>query len=547
VVTSLWLVMTAWAVPSADLRIDPPQMVEGQTGTVTVSVRGADPTGVPRITAPAGVDVQYVGQSQAMSVIQGKAERHLEFQFQIGVHQQGSFTIGPAVIPIAAGQTLTSDVEALRVGAAPVIAATQGQFTVHTTFTPTRAWQGQVVLFHYGWQARAPVVSTDWFGLPSDGVVLVRDSSPMHKGYALDDPGGSGTVWFDDTVAALTTMKPGTLHWDAPIARLEVSTGKSPRGFGLFRRTEQHPVRGDALDLEILPLPAPPADFSGLVGDFVFEARVDAAKAQVGASLAWTLELVGDGPTDTFKPSATPELVGARLYEAAPEARGALNDSGWKGFLTLKRTVVPTREGMLQLPETRVVVFSTSKGEYVTLSAPARQLLVQPGEHGEVELTSFGTSDGEASAPAEDPNALRPAWTSGPGTVLPWAAVMPFALGLASLPSLLPLLSAAGAAWFARREQARAVRPPRGADLLAALPTDPAERLTALDGAIRLAWQGVPKPEDGGAALPEDLAAELNDLVAVLDVVRFAGRAAPPDLEPRVTALVAALDARRPA
>lgn len=544
-VTPLWLAIAAWAAPSADLSLDPAQMVEGQTGTLTVAVRGVDATGVPRITAPEGVDVQYVGQSRMMVSIQGKGERHMEFQYQIGVHKRGTFSIGPAIVPTASGQNLTSDTEQLSVGSAPVVAATQGQFTVHTTFTPTRAWQGQVVLFHYGWQARAPVVSTDWFGLPSDGVVLVRDSSPMHKGYALDDPGGTGTVWFDDTVAALTTMQPGTLHWDAPIARLEVSTGQSPRGFGLFHRTEQHPVRGDALDLEILPLPAPPADFSGLVGDFVLEARVDEAKARVGASLAWTLELVGDGATDAFKPMPTPELVGARLYEAAPEARGALNDSTWKGFLTLKRTVVPTREGMLQLPETKVVVFSPAKGEYVTLTAPARQLLVQPGEHGEVALTSFGTPDGEEPAPAEDPNALRPAWTSGPGAALPWAAVMPFVLGLASLPSLLPLLSAAGSAWLARREQARVVRPPQGADLLAALPTDPAERLTALDGAIRLAWSGIPKAEDGAVTLPDDLTAELNAVLAVLDVVRFAGRAAPTDLESRVTALVRALDARR--
>ncbi|NCG21956.1 MAG: hypothetical protein GWP91_23310, partial [Rhodobacterales bacterium] len=99
----------------------------------------------------------------------------------------------------------------------------------------------------------------------------------------------------------------------------------------------------------------------------------------------------------------------------------------------------------------------------------------------------------------------------------------------------------------ARRREAD-LRPPTAVEQLAALPSDPALRLAALDGLLRLALavrEDVPSNElDRAAAianLPEDLAQRTAALVQQLDRARFAD-GPPPSLATDLEQLIRDLE-----
>jgi hypothetical protein len=536
-----------------DLHIATDQLAVGQTTTAEVQVRGAVPGGVPVFAASEGLQTRYVGQSQTMSIVNGRTERFVQFQYQVAALKEGRWTLGPAQVDLGdprggARQGSSNRVE-ITVGPPLKADGPDDRFQVDTSLTPEAVWQGQVVVLRYGWRARAQVVATEWLGLPQEGLVMVRDSQAERKEYAVDDP--SGPIWVDETAVAVLPMQPGARSWDPPVARLDVEVDGPRRGppgllRSMFRQTERLTVAGDAMKIDVRPLPQAPADFSGLVGNFDVSSRLERRRARVGDSITWSIDVSGDGTTESFRAPSPPELDGARVYDEAPQARGALVKGAYLGAVTLHRTIVPTRVGSLELPPFHITVFSTTTGRYEELRVPGQVLEVAAGEAGDAGLTSFGEEPEEA-APEEDPNAPRPprrsAGTSVASSAVWGAASLPFA-GLA----LLPLLGAGVQTLrdrLRRREDAPREAGPE--DLLAALPDAPEDRLRTLDAALRMAVAratGTPAATLDLRHIDLDDAPAVLELAQVLDLARFAGRAPPPDLADRVRALVARLPRR---
>jgi hypothetical protein len=341
----------------------------------------------------------------------------------------------------------------------------------------------------------------------------------------------TGVVAVDESAWPRIATTAGELSWPAPVLQVEVAAEGGRRDlFGmLLRRTERVAVPAAPLSLTVKPRPAPPPDFSGLVGEFTLLSRLAAETAQVGQSVDWLIDLQGDGTVEGFVVPPAPALDGARVYDATPQSNARVQDGAYKAALQWRRTIVPTQEGKLEVPGLRIVYFSPSKGSYETLEAAGRTLRVRPGEAGAVGLTTFGS---EVEAAPVEPDGPRPPHASGVGLRLPWERALPVGLIAAALPGLAAVASVAVAALRRRRARDAAPREATPADLLASLPgaDDPA---AALDAALRLALRD--------RAVPEALQAEVAALSMALDQARFAGRPLPPDAEARTVAIVRAL------
>ena len=103
---------------------------------------------------------------------------------------------------------------------------------------------------------------------------------------------------------------------------------------------------------------------------------------------------------------------------------------------------------------------------------------------------------------------------------------------------------------WARYDARRKKAPPRASRQLRHLPDDPAERLAAMDGVLRLALanragSAVSELDRSAviATLPDDLATRVRALGDALDLARFAGQSA--DFEQELREVVAALEALR--
>lgn len=520
---------------NAELRLDIETFGVGQAIGMSVIVQNGNPRGVPQFESPDALRVTYTGQSTTTSIVNGQVESYVKFRFEIAAQEEGSYTVGPARVQVVDRRGKTYEIETGR-AALQVKPGTKGGNTaaveVTTAFQQSSAWLGEVVLYEYGLRSRREIQGGRWFGHPADGLRPPRDGQRDERKYQVQD--AAGRIYVEEVAEPRVVTEVGPLAWDAPALELDlVAAGESRRGvFRLFQRTERYVVTGSDLNLEVRPLPSPPPGYSGLVGDFSLRSGLERDRVRVGDSVRWTVELIGDGTLEGYALPEPGKIDGAQVYDGATSAHATVKRGAYRAVARFERTIVPTREGTVELPPLQVVVFSPDEGRYKTLASKPVQLTVRPGENGEVDLQSFA-SDPSALVPEVEDNGPRPAWTRGRDTRLPWLEGMPFALALLASPSLVLLGLLAGdslRSWQAARAASEQPREATPSERLALLPTDTEPRLAELDAILRLALArrgGVSVAELDRDAVLGGLDPDLRDRIVLvtqkLDRARFAG------------------------
>lgn len=317
----------------------------------------------------------------------------------------------------------------------------------------------------------------------------------------------------------------------------------------MFQRTERFVISGEPLSLEVKPLPEAPEDFSGLVGEFKLLSKVDRQQVSVGDSVPWKLEIIGDGSLEGYSLPEVPEIEGLQVYEGEARAHATMRKGRYRAVSQFVHTVVATREGPAVLPSISLVVFSPSRGEYVTLRSEEARLYVRAGEAGELDLQSFAQDPSALVATIEDQP--RPVWTRGRDTRLPWLEGLPLALLGVAAPALVLAGLVIGDGVRTRLEARRQAEVPREAtprERLQSLPEDPDARMAELDAILRLALANKAEVavsrldrESVLTTLPDELQDRIRTLTASMDRARFAGDPlADPTSE--ITAIIDALE-----
>lgn len=540
------------------LSIQDEDFVVGEFVPVQVVVRGASPREVPEITADPALAIAFETQAATTTSINGRVSRFVNFKFKVRAREAGTFQLGPAtvLVDVPTGQTipLTSNVVTVHAGAAP--ADDDRPLAVTTTISPDVAWLGEVVMYDRTLRSKVELKGGRWFNDPSDGLMAPREGNPERREYVARTDDGS--VLVQEIHAPMIATRTGVLTFDAPALEADVVVKTDRRGFFFGVPTERRVVPGQDMTLEVRPLPPAPPGFSGLVGHFEIDSRVDDAvtpgayrgllETQVGASVDWRVALVGQGDLAGFRLPMPDTTDGVQIYEGDVRSNAIVRQGNYRASAAYIRTVVPIQEGVVSLPDIDLVVFDPTIGQYVTLHEDGPQLRVAPGEVGDVEVQSFRPEPGIFSGPAPEAetHGIRPL-RAGAGSRLPWGATMPVAWAVTGLPAIVWLLLELATRVRTRRREDAPVREATPRERLARLPDDPEARLAAQDAALRLAVARAVDPdldrEATLAALPPDVAAQVHDVTAWLDRVRFAGATPPADLDARVAAAVDALEA----
>jgi hypothetical protein len=150
-------------------------------------------------------------------------------------------------------------------------------------------------------------------------------------------------------------------------------------------RGEAVVLRSNAVELDVQPLPSPPAGFSGLVGDFDVRTSVSRTDLRVGESVTLETVVSGKGNAQQISQPDFGDLADWKSYEDPVKIEYDRTGGAFKGSKTFRRALVPVRSGQLQVPAVRVVFFDPERQEYRTATAPAIDLDVEPGD-GEEDL-----------------------------------------------------------------------------------------------------------------------------------------------------------------
>ena len=201
-------------------------------------------------------------------------------------------------------------------------------------------------------------------------------------------------------------------------------------------------LNSESIRIEVLPIPAAQAAASWLPArELKLREEWDQALDQpvaVGAPLTREIRISAKGLLAEQLPALNMEdISGVKIYPEQANLKNHKNAEGVRGVRRETFVIIPTRVGILQLPEVRISWWNTGEGGLETAILPARSIEVVAG--GESQLTLSGdTADSLATASGQVPvSALLAPNSTDSEPRLPGYSLILLLLGFAGWPALL--------------------------------------------------------------------------------------------------------------
>ena len=537
----------------------------GEQLLLTIEVNGAQNVSPPALSDIDGFDVQYVGPSTQISIVNGQMNASVQHRYALQPQRPGHFTLGPFAVPYQGKQYQTAAL------AVDVVAAGQplpgqgapdgsSQGPGPRALRLTLSLPQREVYLH----ERLPIDITLYVG--SIRVADVQYPTLSSDGLSIDkfgEPGQTQQTINGETFQVLhfqtsiIPLRAGSLPLNAAL-QLSILNRRRGGGFNdpFFEHffgddpfnTERRPytLRSEPVTLTVLPLPdegKPPA-FSGAVGSFSMQVSAAPTELTAGDPITMRIALTGSGNLGDAGPPALTSTDGFRIYE--PHVAKA--DGGTKNF---EQVLIPNDAGVHAVPPVRFSYFDPQARRYQTIESQPIALVVRPppnAPHAEI------MAGGVAVRPAIPEEKLGrdivyikddPGRLAAPSDA--WYRSLPFALW-----QPLPLLLFGAAVWYDRRRQrlsgdiryARFTRAGKHAraGLAAAEQALAQGNREAFYDAVSRTMQaylgakldlppgGIDADAAGGRGIPEDCAQRLREFFATCERVRFAPDAGDGDM-----------------
>lgn len=374
------------------LHLDSPDVREGQTVGLTLTVTDASPRGVPDLDLASGLSATFAGQSQAREMVNFKTSVSTIFHYELSALARGHYTLGPVSVNTSAG-TLVAPPVLLDVGARPeagTLDALVGDLGAGAVYV------GQVVVYHLRFTTANHVVSGRWAPPDADGFMAEPSVDPLTSEYPMTDGGKSVSV--EELFFPLRATKVGSTTIPGGVFQAQFAVSRSRRGGrpDLFRdipgfsdvRSENYSSAPIAVDINAVPTAGRPSDYDGLVGHFSVETKASAADVKVGDTVTIEVTVTGNGSLSSAK---LPPLTGQgfRVYDDQPAVEARIADGKYASVATFKRAIVPESPGDLSVPAAALSWFDPETRSFV--SAASEPLLLHvSGAAGNADVTSFG-------------------------------------------------------------------------------------------------------------------------------------------------------------
>lgn len=353
--------------------------------TVTV-VNGGNAK--PKLPALPDFDTISAGQTTQLQMVNGRTTASVRYDYLLAPKKTGTFTIPPVAVEID-GQRFTSQPITVRILEADRQPRDTRDAFVNATVSTTEPYVGQQVIYtwrffnrvHFA-EPQLDVPEFEGMLMESLGDVREYDATINGQHYRVNE-----------FRRALFPQEEGKLTIPSTLLRLRVEVTdlrkrqrRSPFD-SIFRRTITEPrvLRTEPIELTVRPRPAPPAEFSGLVGDFRLQAKISKQELQVGESATLTYTISGTGNAQMISEPQLPELPAFKIYDDQPTVNLNRLDSGLSGTKSYRKALVPLVPGELTLPPVSLSYFDVESGSYRTTRTPELTLRVRPAE-GEEEL-----------------------------------------------------------------------------------------------------------------------------------------------------------------
>lgn len=446
-VLAAWLPAAAGG-PNVKVRVEPRTVRTDERVRVTITVSGEGATAATLAgRPPRGKNLLPAGgasTSTQVSWINGRFSAVKQFVLEYLPAGVGEGEIPSFEIDVD-GETIRTEPVTVKILEAPKAPGKAGagagatapggndEVRVRTVVDRDRVWLGESILLEYRLESRVKIQGYDPDHLDPVPGFLVEDEpvSPRSTRYTFRDDAGREWVGWVLFRRRLTPTRSGKLT----IPPVPFTVGVVRRREDVFGMTfggfaERVGLVAPAKTIEVRPLPEEgrPPDFSGAVGKFALEARLDRARVAAGEAAQLEVTVRGEGNLATASPPAVTLPPDVQAFDPVEKRQGP-------GFRTWDVPLVPRAPGRVEIGPVRFAYFDPSAGKYRVATVPPMPLEVTPGAAGPA------APGGPAPVAASGGDRLR--WLHVPDRPLrdlerpPWRS--PFLVVLALVPPLLLL------------------------------------------------------------------------------------------------------------
>ncbi|MBW1765516.1 MAG: protein BatD [Deltaproteobacteria bacterium] len=391
---------------SVSLKLDRNKTMLTDSVSMVVKVSGSRSSGQPVIKGLEPFDVSSRGTSSRVEILNNKVNAGIEYSYLLMPKKAGTFRIGPAELKVK-GTVVQSNTESLTIiEPARSAGEDRGPLFLSAGLSTHDVYVEEQVIYSLKLYRRS-AVSNISLSLPE-----AEHLSFKQLGKPAEYPGVYNNKQYQvlEVHYLLVPSKEG--EYGIRPARMNLTLVQSRRispfdmlNDPFFSRSSGIPksLASEPLELRVLPLPEKgrPADFSGLVGSFEMESRLEPSEIRAGESATLTVLLKGRGNVKRIPDLRMPELEKAKVYADQPVLSERLDTKGKAGSKIMKWAIVPEKEGPYQLPGLSVSFFDTAKHKYRTIRSRSHSLKVLPGREEQVKAPIGAAGEQDIEGPAK--------------------------------------------------------------------------------------------------------------------------------------------------
>ncbi len=413
-IRSALLLIAAFLVTAA-VRAQSVHWEQGESGLgniVLLVFENCEPDGDPQLPVLPNASLALTGRSSSMNMINGSVTQSVTLSYIVQSRGTGSLKIPSFSVTTNKGAL---QVPAFDAGApSTAVANVAGAKLIPARNT---VWAGEVFDLTYELKAARrnnPQINPtfEWNAAP----LVAEEWSKPELNETVEDGQRQILVTFRTRASAKT---PNTVKLEAASHLMQIQTGSTSFGFLSQPRMEPISVTSDQPVIEVRPLPPPPADFIGAVGEFKLTSKVVPKEAAVGEPMTWTVELTGTGnwPDIAGLPSRE---VSKDFQVVQPKAKRTPTEHKlFDATLTEDVVLLPTKAGSYTLGPLAVTFFNPKTGRYETLRTERTVVTVTAPLAAAVPATTAGTNDGGKNQPSATTAPAKPLTTPSAPAVIP--------------------------------------------------------------------------------------------------------------------------------
>ena len=148
-------------------------------------------------------------------------------------------------------------------------------------------------------------------------------------------------------------------------------------------------IKAPGIDIEVDPLPARPAGFSGGVGKFNISATLDKTEVKANDPISLRVVVSGVGNLKLIKEPVVGFPKDFDSYDAKQTDKTKLTVNGVEGSMIYEFLAVPRHQGDFDIPPVEFTYFDTAAKQYKTVKTEAFHLHVEKGEGGNNTVQDF--------------------------------------------------------------------------------------------------------------------------------------------------------------